>query len=241
MPDALLRKAVVLAAGRGTRMGGLTAETPKPMLLVEGKPLLQHVLEALAVTGVDRFFVVTGYHGEMIQRHFAGWSGIEFATQEPVNGTGTAARLAREFVAGDAFHLGYGDILCHPSGYQRCAQVLLDNPETQAVLGVKDVDDPWRGAAVYVENGLITRIIEKPPVGTSTTRWNSAGLYAMQAAIFPYLDRIQLSPRNEYELTSIFDMMLADGKHLRIAAIEDEWRDVGAPADLEAMNHRHNL
>jgi len=78
------------------------------------------------------------------------------------------------------------------------------------VLGVRDVDDPWQGAAVYEVGGTVTRVVEKPPRGTSTTRWNSAGLYAMRPAVFPYLDRLAPSPRNEYELTSIFEMMLQE-------------------------------
>ena len=105
-----------------------------------------------------------------------------------------------------------------------------------AVLGVRDVDDPWQGAAVYEAGGTVTRVVEKPPRGTSTTRWNSAGLYAMRPAVFPYLDRLVPSPRHEYELTSIFEMMLQERVELRISAIEGRWRDVGRPEDLEAVN-----
>lgn len=233
-----MHKAVVLAAGRGTRMGKITADTPKPMLLVNGRPILEHVLDSLAATGVQAFLVVTGYHGEIIQSHFQNWRlPIQFRVQDPVDGTGSAALLAREFVGADPFHMAFGDILCSPDAYQHCATVLEENPAAAAVLGVKDVDDPWRGAAVYVDaHGLITRVIEKPPIGTSTTRWNSAGLYAMRPVVFPYVERIERSPRNEYELTSIFDMMLADGLELRIASIEDQWLDVGVPADLAAAN-----
>lgn len=233
-----MHKAVVLAAGRGTRMGGITSDTPKPMLPVNGHPILEHVLEALAAMGVQEFLVVTGYHGEMIRSHFANWRlPIQFRIQDPVNGTGPAALLGLEFVGSDSFHLAFGDILCPPAAYERCARILEENSATMAVLGVKDVDDPWRGAAVYVKpGGVITKVIEKPPIGTSTTRWNSAGLYAMRPVVFGYIERIQPSPRNEYELTSIFDMMLADGLDLRIAPIEEEWRDIGFPADLEAAN-----
>jgi len=110
-----------------------------------------------------------------------------------------------------------------------CARVLEEHPQTVAVLGVRDVDDPWQGAAVYEDDGTVTRVVEKPPRGTSTTRWNSAGLYAMRPAVFPYLDRLVPSPRNEYELTSIFEMMLQERVELRISAIEGRWRDVGAP------------
>lgn len=237
MTRTSLRHAIVLAAGRGTRMGAITSEMPKPMLPVRGRPMLEHVLEGLAEAGVEKFLVVVGYHREIIEEHFRHWRlPVEFRVQEPVDGTGSAARLGREFAGDSPFLLTFGDILCGPQAYTACGRVLDECPATVAALGVKDVDDPWRGAAVYVEEGTVRRIVEKPPIGTSTTRWNSAGLYALRPIAFPYLDRLQPSSRNEYELTSIFEMMLQDGLELRISAIEGAWRDVGRPEDLKALN-----
>jgi NDP-sugar pyrophosphorylase family protein len=232
-----IRRAVVLAAGRGTRMGEMTTAMPKPMLPVQGRPMLELVLERLAEAGVERFLLVVGYHREMIEEHFRGWPvPIEFRVQDPVDGTGSAARLAREFAGEEPFLLTFGDILCEPAAYKACARVIGENPETVAVMAVKDVDDPWRGAAVYEQGGRITKVIEKPAKGTSTTRWNSAGLYAMRPSVFPYLDRLRPSARKEYELTSIFEMMLEEGRELRISAIKGPWRDVGRPEDLAALN-----
>lgn len=237
MSEQAIRRAVVLAAGRGTRMGEATAELPKPMLAVRGRPMLEHVLENLASAGVERFLLVVGYRREVIERHFRGWRlPVEFVVQEVPNGTGSAARLSREFTAGEPFLLTFGDILCGEAAYRRCAGVMHEHPATAAVMSVRHVDDPWRGAAVYEEQGRIMRVIEKPPPGTSTTHWNSAGLYAFKPVVYDYLDRLEPSPRGEYELTSALEMMLADGLDLRIAEIEGSWRDVGTPDDLSAVN-----
>jgi dTDP-glucose pyrophosphorylase len=233
-----MRKAVILAAGRGTRMGGMTSGIPKPMLPVHGRPILEYVLDGLAAVGIENVLIVVGYHREVILDHFSNWrTPIEFRVQDPIDGTGSAARLAREFADGEPFLFTFGDILCNPAAYARCGQVVTDYPNTAVVIGVKDVDDPWRGAAVYVENGLITRIVEKPPVGTSTTRWNSAGLFAMSPVVFSYLDRLKPSQRNEYEITSAFEMMLGDSLELRISPIEGAWRDIGFPGDLDELDH----
>ena len=227
----------MLAAGRGTRMGDITTETPKAMLPVRGKPLLEHILDAIALTGVEQFLMIVGYRREAVIEHFRNWRlPVEFRVQDPIDGTGAAARLGREFAGQDPFLLALGDILCDPSAYARCGTVLDEHPKTAGVLGVKDVDDPWRAAAVYAESGIIARVIEKPLQGSSTTRWSSAGLYAFRPAVFDYLERIELSPRGEYEITSIFDRMLADGLELRISPIEGEWTDVGRPEDLAAVN-----
>jgi dTDP-glucose pyrophosphorylase len=216
-------------------MGEITASVPKPMLPVRGRPLLEHILERLARAGVERSLIVTGYRREIIESHFRGWP-VEFRVQERVDGTGSAALLAREFAGDQPFMLTFGDILCEPEEYVRCARALEERPETAAVLGVRDVDDPWRGAAIYTEGDRITRVVEKPPRGTSTTRWNSAGLFALRPVAFEYLSRLTPSPRGEYELTAIFGMMLDDGLDLRISAVEGWWRDLGYPEDLDAAN-----
>lgn len=232
-----IHKAIVLAAGRGTRMGSITEETPKPMLSIAGKPMLEYILDRLAEAGVREFFIAVGYRRELIENHFRNWRlPIQFRLQEPVNGTGSAALLAEDFIGSDSFLLTYGDILCDPSEYIGCQRALEEHADTVAALAVKAVDDPWQGAAVYETNGRIDKIIEKPPKGTSTTSWNSAGFYAFRPLVFDYLKRIKPSPRNEYELTSAIEMMIADGLDLRISAIAGNWRDVGRPEDLAAVN-----
>jgi dTDP-glucose pyrophosphorylase len=232
-----IKKAVLLAAGRGTRMGAVTHTVPKPMLPVRGKPMMQHIMERLGEAGIERFLVVVGYQGELIREHFANWHlPVEFLQQEPVDGTGRAASLARDFAGEDPFLLTFGDCLCNASEYVRLRQILERHPRTAAVLAAKDIDDPWQGAAIYEDAGRITRILEKPRKGTSTTRWGSAGFYGFRTAIFDYLARLTPSVRNEYEITSAFEMMLADGLELRISPVEGEWRDVGRPEDLAAVN-----
>ncbi len=227
----MIRKAVILAAGRGTRMGNMTQEIPKPMLEIRGRPMLAHILDNLRTAGLLEFLIVTGYHGETITSYFGEEPGIGFVSQNPVNGTGSAAILAESFAGNEPFLLTYGDILCEPVEYSRAIAIQAD-----AVVAVKAVDDPWQGAAVYETQGRITRIIEKPPKGTSTTRWNSAGFYIFRPLVFDYLRRLPLSPRGEYELPSALEAMLADGLDLRISVIEGAWRDVGRPEDLAAMN-----
>src|SRR6185437_7555132 len=171
------------------------------------------------------------------ETHFSKWPvPVEFFVQHPVNGTGSAALLARKFAGDEPFLLTYGDILCEAAEYVRCGGVLLQNAAVAAVLAVKEVDDPWQGAAVYENHGRIQHIIEKPPKGTSRTRWNSAGFYAFRPVVFEYLARLQPSPRNEYELTSALDAMLAENLDLRVSPVAGAWRDIGRPEDLAAIN-----
>jgi dTDP-glucose pyrophosphorylase len=100
-------------------------------------------------------------------------------------------------------------------------------------LAVKEVEDPYRGAAVYADaERRVSRIVEKPPRGESTTHWNSAGIYAFRPSIFEELRQAPKSPRGEYELTSAVAQFIEKGKLLRILPIEGDWRDIGRPEDL---------
>lgn len=229
----MVRKAIVLAAGKGTRMGALTAELPKPMIELAGRPMLEHILERLTEAGIMRVLLVVGYRREVIIEHFAGSPfDIEYVVQERMEGTGRAVALGREFAAADPCLVTFGDIVCGAVDYRGLCDRL--DAEASGVAGAKWVDDPWQGAAVYEEDGAVSRIVEKPPQGTSSTHWNSAGLYVFRPVVFDYLDRLEKSPRGEYELTSAVAAMIADGHRLRLYGVEGEWRDVGRPDDLDA-------
>ena len=94
-------KAVVLAAGRGTRMRELTVDFPKPMIEVRGKPVLQHIVEGLRDAGVRRFVIIVGYHAEAVRNFFGDGKrhrvDIEYVTQTVQDGTGRVVNLARGF------------------------------------------------------------------------------------------------------------------------------------------------
>ena len=89
------------------------------------------------------------------------------------------------------------------------------------------------GGAVYVEGDRVTKIIEKPPKGTSTTHWNNAGIYVFRKSIFEALDNVELSPRGEYELTDAVHAIVNSDEPVAWYAIEGFWRDIGRPEDIE--------
>lgn len=231
-----MQKAVVLAAGRGSRMKALTADRPKPMIELAGKPLLEHILDRLAEARFEQALVVTGYRGEMIENYFADYSvlNVSFRRQEETNGTGSAARLAEDWVGDSLFLLTFGDIVMDAADYRAMAGMLESNPDVAAVAAVKWVADPAAGAAVYEDRHRITRIVEKPAPGTSTTNWNSAGTYVFRPEVFGELRSIPVSPRGEYEITSAVHQLVAGGRKVMMHALAGDWRDVGRPEDLAA-------
>lgn len=233
VPESRITRAVVLAAGRGTRMKSLTDGCPKPMLPLDGRPMLAHLMDRFASAGIRQVCIVIGYRGEMVRAYFAAHPPprieLHYRVQHEPDGTGSAALLTRDFAAGGKFLLSLGDILVAPRVY---TELFARADGAEMVLALTHVDDPYRGGAVYVEDGRVVRIVEKPPKGTSTTNYLSAGVYVFSDRIFDSLADLTQSPRGEYDLTDAISAAVRDGKLVRCFAVPGFWRDVGRPQDL---------
>ncbi|MGH7815093.1 MAG: nucleotidyltransferase family protein, partial [Candidatus Binataceae bacterium] len=239
------RCAVLLAAGRGTRLGDLTAHMPKPLLEIGGAPLIEHIVRGLIRAGLERFIVVTGYLSEQLEQWAKSFErenfGITIAAvrQPELNGTGGAMLAARPYLAGEArFVFGWGDILMDPANYPR----FMNRARTgdyDLLLAVNRTKDPYRGGAVYLTPAMrVERIEEKPAPGTSKTQWNNAGLFAAGTILFDYLERLKPSPRGELELPGAIGQMIAEGRVVRAIDMRGLWSDIGTPADLAAARVR---
>ncbi len=164
-------KAVILAAGKGTRMKELTNDLPKPMLRVQGKPILEHILEGLLGAGIRELFIVTGYRAEVIENHFgdgARWGArIAFGRQIVQDGTGRAPDLAKEFVGSDEFLLTYGDILVKPQTYQQMLRRFAED-NFSGVITVTGSEDVTKGGInLFDRQFCLNRIVEYRRVSNS--------------------------------------------------------------------------
>ena len=231
-------KAVVLAAGRGTRMRELTADFPKPMIEVRGKPVLQHIVEGLRDAGVRRFVIIVGYHAEAVRNFFGDGQrhivDIEYVTQTVQDGTGRVVNLARSFVSDSSFILSYGDILISPVNYKRVADLPDD---CEAIITVTRGEDVSKGGAVFVNEQMeLVDLREKSKPGQSTSPWYNAGLYAFRPSIFEFIARLEPSPRGEYELTDAVRDLARSGRKVKVLQLTGEWADVRDPEILARLN-----
>lgn len=229
-------QAVVLAAGRGTRLGAITADTPKPLLDLAGRPLLLRTLDALAAAGVRHAIVVVGYRSDRIATALAEnpipGLRLQLVHQQTLDGTAPALALAAPHLRPQQFFVTWGDIFVEPANYQRLAAAIAS---ADGALLVNQVDDPWAGAAVYIDaHARVTRIVEKPPPGSSTTRWNNAGPAIYGPWLWPFLHTLQPSPRGEYELPRAVAAAIQSGITIRAVPVEGPWFDIGTPESLAA-------
>jgi UDP-N-acetylglucosamine diphosphorylase / glucose-1-phosphate thymidylyltransferase / UDP-N-acetylgalactosamine diphosphorylase / glucosamine-1-phosphate N-acetyltransferase / galactosamine-1-phosphate N-acetyltransferase len=231
-------KAVILAAGRGTRMRELTADLPKPMIKVRGKPVLHHIVAGLRDAGIRDCLIVVGYRADAVQDFFGGGSrynvAIQYETQTVQDGTGRVVELSRNFVDNRAFVLAYGDILVAPANYKR----LIDLPDdVEAILTVTRGEDVSKGGAVFLNDEMnLVDLREKPIPGEPTSPWYNAGLYAFRPNIFEFTAKLKPSPRGEYELTDAIRDLAQSGKKIRALELTGEWADVRDPEILAKLN-----
>jgi bifunctional UDP-N-acetylglucosamine pyrophosphorylase/glucosamine-1-phosphate N-acetyltransferase len=185
--------AVILAAGFGTRLRPHTLTTPKPLLPVQGRPLLDWSLGALPKT-VDRVLVVVHYLAEQFdtylgqQRHFANWQTVP---QGEPRGTGDALRACREHLRSDRFMVLNGDDLYGARDLESLAQ-------KPAGLLVQPVDEPRRfGIAFTMPDGTLEKLVEKPNL--DGRQLANTGAYLFPRAVFDA--DLTVSSRGEYEIT----------------------------------------
>lgn len=196
--------AIILAAGLGTRLRPHTLDTPKPLLPVRGRPILDWALGALP-RSVDRVLVVVNYLAEQIeaylksQRHFASFEAVR--QQEP-RGTGDALRSCRERLRGTgSFLVLNGDDLYG-------AADLAELASKPAGLLVHPVDEPQRfGIAFLKGDGTLEKLVEKPPL--TGTQLANTGAYVFPANVFDH--ELKRSARGEYEITDYVTALAAAG------------------------------
>ncbi len=216
--------AVILAAGLGTRLRPHTLTTPKPLLPVRGRPILDWILGALPPR-VDRVVVVVHYLADKVEQYlqtqkwFANW--VTVPQQQP-RGTGDALRQCREQLHSDHFLVLNGDDLFGA----RDLLALAENPP--AVL-VHAVDEPRKfGIAFLNPDGTLEKLVEKPAL--DGRRLANTGAYIFPRNVFDI--ELSLSPRGEYEITDYVTTLASRGPFHVVEAkcwlpigTEEAWKD----------------
>ena len=227
-------KAVVLVAGKGTRMEPLTSDCPKVMLQVANKPILEHILNSAIQAGIEGFVFITGYLEQQIREYFGDGSkwgvSIDYVQQKEQLGTANAIGYAKGHVE-EAFLVLNGDMLIG----QEDLKTLLSRTE-EAVICVKEVENPSDFGVLEVENNKVVRIIEKPK--NPPTNLANAGVYLFRESIFDFIDRTQASVRKEFEITDSIQMLIDSGAAVGYSPLEGRWIDIGYPWDLLKANER---
>ncbi len=225
--------AVILAAGEGRRLEPLTNRRPKPMVSVANRPLLEHVVEAVAAAGVDRIALVVGYRQERIRNHFGDgddWGvTIEYVEQSTQLGTGHAVLQAEPVVDGPFIVLN-GDRIVDPAVVSRVRDRARDGDHP--AMTVTTAEHPREYGVVSLDGDRVTGIDEKPEGPVETNRIN-AGVYAFSPAVFDAI-RETHAP-GELAITATLNELASAGD-LTAVRYNGRWLDVSNLWDLLTVN-----
>ena len=219
--------AIILAGGKGTRMQPLTATVPKPLLSVQGKPILEWSLLSLP-PAVDRVIVVINYLQEQVEAYMQAQSIFQnyVLVQQPKPlGTGHAIQMCEPHLHSDAFMVINGDDLYSADSLGALAAQPL------AILSASRDNSAQWGVLVTRENSTLGFIHEKPPEGTYPLPVQvNAGAYKFDRRIFSH--PLPLSVRGEYEIT---DYVTYLAKIADVSVVKSRfWFPIGTPQDLAA-------
>ena len=249
-------KVVILAAGRGKRMGEWTDGKTKAMLPiyenpsdVKPKPMLQITIERFRQSGFDEFIIVVGYRKYDIISHFGDGSSmgikIKYVTQKnPCAGTADAVACSNYFFDGHdsiddatSFFLVYADVIPTCQDIDNIFRKYISiEKKTCGVMAVRTVNDPQRYGVVELdENEAIIRIVEKSP--NPPTNLINAGIYILPVEIFKFIKKTPLSVRGEYELTDSMQLLINSDIVMKTQAV-DGFKDIGTKQIYEDENNK---
>jgi dTDP-glucose pyrophosphorylase len=222
---------VIMAGGRGSRLRPLTEDTPKPMLAVGDRPLLETIVSRFANEGFEKLFVSLGYKGDAIQSHFKDGKDfgvqISYLTEDREMGTAGALGLLPERPSAPLIVMNC-DVLTNVS----FAKLLEFHEErgSIATMAVRQYDFKVPYGVVQTREGRITSIDEKPTLNFFV----NAGIYVLNPAV------LELIPRGQrFDMTQLFDQIVASGKPSSAFPICEYWTDIGSIDDFERAKHEY--
>jgi UDP-N-acetylglucosamine diphosphorylase/glucosamine-1-phosphate N-acetyltransferase len=223
-------KAIILAAGEGSRMRPLTCTRPKVMLPIANKPILEHLLVEVREAGIREFIFVVGYHDERVRDYFGSgdrWGvSISYSTQRRQLGTADALKMVADLVDGN-FLVINGDVI---AGQKDIGQLSRSSVST---IGVVEVKDTRELGMVELSGDRVVHIYEK--VKKPASHMANTGLYLFTPDIFDAISQTSKSPRGEYEITDSLQLMIDKGHHVACQQI-GYWLDLSYPWDLLQAN-----
>lgn len=209
-------QAVILAAGRGSRLQPITNTRSKPMLPILGKPIVQRVMENLASGGLDDFILVVNPQDKEIKEHFLTLDVNSKIVEQPKQlGMGDALRNTAPLIKED-FVLSACDYLVTKEDVQGLVTRFVERKGLGALLSLIriPIKDSIKTAIVTLKGDRVTNIVEKPPPDQARSNISSLPLYCFSKGILDYLPRVQISTRGEFELQDAIQMMISEGEEI---------------------------
>lgn len=231
-PKAKNNKVVLMAGGLGTRLGELTKTTPKPMLHVGNKPILQTIIENFAKYGYTNIVISVNYLSHVIENYFGDGSAfgvsIEYIHEKERMGTAGALSLMHNLLK-EPFFVMNGDLLTNVN-FENFHNFHISQGAV-GTMGVREYDFQVPYGVVNIEEGRIKSIIEKP----IHKFFVSAGIYMLSPEALSLV-----SEGNFFDMPSLFEKIIDKKDKALSFPIHEYWLDIGRMNDYERANNEYN-
>lgn len=233
-----VKKAIILAADKGIKFRPFTYETPKSMLPVNGRPLLEHIITGLRDYDIREIYISVGYLSDKIKSYFGNGSkfgvNINYVKQNRKNlGTAGALKNFQQFIGPfEAFFLIYGDVLAGVN-YHDMSQFYYNHKGVSGVMGLTTVKDPEHWGVVKLQGHLIKQITEKPAASSAQSHVICAGIYLLNAKIFPYIPN-----KRQVSLEKAILPQVLKQEKLAGYLFAGDWYDISTPEVYEEVLRR---
>ncbi|MBR9678784.1 MAG: nucleotidyltransferase family protein [Nanoarchaeota archaeon] len=234
----MIRKGVIVAAGRGSRLKPITNAYPKELIPIAGKPVIEYCIDLLKVAGITNILIVTGWRKGALQDYLRDGSSfgvnITYAFQRASKGLPNAIHQAKNFTNGDDFVVVNGDNFFQPSSSLLNAIEQHDRTRSHVTLTLYGVKDPTQlGIAKIDDEGKVIKMIEKPT-------WEQAeeykkneeyliqtGCYVLSSEVFKFIEQTPFNNKGEQFLPETFELMQKSGLLITSTTHKGMWNDVG--------------
>ncbi len=224
-----MRQAVILAAGKGTRLRPYTENIPKPLVEINGKPFIHYIFRNLEKAGFEKVVMVIEYLKEKIvdyiDTHDFPFDVVLIEQGEPL-GTGHAVKVAEDAVEGN-FLVINGDDLFSAEDMRS-----IDTDDEYSYLIGEENPQPQNYGVLEVEGDMLVNILEKPE--EPPTNLISAGMYKFTPEIFSILETIKRSPRGEFELPDAMKKLIRK-KKMKVSRVKGYHYTLSEPKDIPVL------
>jgi glucose-1-phosphate thymidylyltransferase len=229
-------KAIILAAGHGTRLRPVTLTMPKPLVPVANKWLIAYAIDVLKSAGLNEIGIVVNNMESPIVTTLGNGDvlgvKLSYIVQEQQLGLAHAINICRDFVGNEPFCVFLGDNIFQDKMTDMITAFPKSDAEATIVLG--EVPDPTRFGIATVENGKILEVEEKPPHPRSNLA--ISGVYLFRSSIFDAISKIKPSDRNELEITHAIQKLIDSGAKVTPYRLTGWFIDAGKPDPIITAN-----
>ena len=231
-------KGIIIAAGYGSRLQPLTANTPKALVKIDGKSIVSYPIDALMAAGISDISIVVGYRGAEITDYLEGfYPDLNFSYNEDYNGDNAlSVYAARSFVGSDPFVLAMGDHLISPG----IVRTLLTDSGINRILCVdsESKDNSQINEDTRVMTDSSNRIIE---IGKNLQKWQyrDTGVFMMDEEVLHNIRYLMTQQGTKVNISEVVQHMAGNGRHFGICDVSGQfWADVDTIEDHDSISDR---